>query len=61
MILLVGELEQAGEEGEIQLSWWTRNLKYELLFAMNNMCLYLQQITVPFLLALSQVKIDKVQ
>jgi len=46
MILLVGELEQAGEEGEIQLSWWTRNLKYELLFAMNNMWLDLQRITV---------------
>lgn len=31
----VAELEEAGEEGEIQLSWWTRNLKYDLLFKMN--------------------------
>jgi len=27
-------MEEAGEEGEIQLSWWTKNLKYELLFLM---------------------------
>jgi len=29
--LCIGELEEAGEEGEIQLPWWkrfTRNLKY---------------------------------
>jgi len=33
----VGELEEAGEEGEIQLSWWTRNLKYAVLFQLNTM------------------------
>jgi len=32
VLLPVGELEDAGEEGELQLSWWrkwTRNTKYE--------------------------------
>jgi len=32
VLLPAGELEDAGEEGELQLSWWrkwTRNTKYE--------------------------------
>ena len=41
VLLHIGEGEEAGEEGEIQLSWWTRNLKYDFTL---NLCGVIKQL-----------------